>query len=181
MERKSPKSDDIEIANVVATVSLTAPLDLELIHERVPQTEFPGKSPWLKLRLKPDNTYTAFYKSGKFLITTKHPGKINDIARQVLEILHNAGIERTIVKTEIHNVVVKTKIPLTTSLESIILNLDPKKAEFEPEQFPAIIYKDWSVSFLLFSTGSCIVTGLKDFKDARDIVERFKELIGERS
>ena len=181
MKRKSPKPDEIEIANVVATVTLTAPLDLALIHELVPQTEFPGKSPWLKLRLKPDNTYTAFYKSGKFLITTKQPEKIDQIARQVLDILHDAGIDVAIVRTEIHNVVVKAKIPLNKSLESIIVNLDPKKAEFEPEQFPALVYKDWGVSFLLFSTGSCIVTGLKDFQDAGEMVERFKEVIGELS
>ena len=177
MKRKPAKSDDIQIANVVATVTLSAPLDLALIHERVPQTEFLGKSPWLKLRLKPDNTYTAFYKSGKFLITTKHPEKIPEIAGQVLEILHNAGIDTEIVRSEIHNVVVKTKIPLSKSLELIIVNLDPKKAEFEPEQFPALVYKDWGVSFLLFSTGSCIVTGLKDVRDVKEMVERFREVV----
>lgn len=179
MKRQPAQSDDIVIANVVATVTLTAPLDLALIHDRVPQTEFPGKSPWLKLRLKPDNTYTAFYKSGKFLITTKHPEKIDKIAKQVLEILHNAGIDVEIVKREIHNVVVKAHIPLSKSLESIIVNLDPKKAEFEPEQFPALVYKDWGVSFLLFSSGSCIVTGLKDLKDAKGMIERFKGVIEE--
>jgi len=178
MKRKPVKSDDIQIANVVATVSLTAPLDLALIHERIPQTEFPGKSPWLKLRLKPDNTYTAFYRSGKFLITTKNPEKIDEIASRVLKILHDAGIDVEMVKSEIHNVVVNARIPLAKSLESIIANLDPKKASFEPEQFPALVYKDWGVSFLLFSTGSCIVTGLKDEGDAEGMVERFREVIG---
>ncbi len=179
MTRKVAGTKKIEIANVVATVTLTDPLDLALIHERVPQTEFPGKSPWLKLRLKPDNTYTAFYKSGKFLITTKKPEKIDEIAQRVLDILHDAGIDVEIVKSEIHNVVVKAHIHLTKSLESIIVNLDPKKAEFEPEQFPALVYKDWGVTFLLFSTGSCIVTGLKDVKDAEEMVRRFREVIGE--
>ena len=177
MKQKPIKPDEIRIANVVATVTLKAPLDLVLLHERIPQTEFPGKSPWLKLRLKPDNTYTAFYKSGKFLITTKNPEKIDQIAQQVLEILHDAGIDGEIVKTEIHNVVVQTKIPLNKSLESIIVNLDPKKASFEPEQFPALVYKDWGVSFLLFSSGSCIVTGLKGVKYAKRVIEQFKEKI----
>lgn len=31
----------VKIANVVATVTLTTPLDLALIHERIPETEFP--------------------------------------------------------------------------------------------------------------------------------------------
>jgi len=178
MKWKPVETDEFKIANVVATVTLTEPLDLALIHQRLPQTEFPRKSPWLKLRLKPENIYTAFYKSGKFLITTKNPEQIDQIAQRVIKILHNADIEGEIVKTEIHNIVVQAKIPLNKPLESIVVNLDSKKASFEPEQFPALIYKDWGVSFLLFSTGSCIVTGLKNVNDAKPVIEKFKAKIG---
>ena len=111
-------------------------------------------------------------------ITTKNPDKINQIAQQILEILHNIGIDVEILKTEIHNVVVHARISLKRSLESIIVNLDPKKASFEPEQFPALVYKDWGVSFLLFSSGSCIISGLKDFNDAERAIGLFKDLIG---
>jgi transcription initiation factor TFIID TATA-box-binding protein len=178
MTPKQTKVNEIKIANIVATVTLTAPLDLALIHERLPQTELPGKSPWLKMRLPPNNTYIAFYKSGKFLITVKDPDRIAAIADEVLDLLHKIDLDVKIVKVQIHNVVAQAKIPLKNSIESIIANLDPRKASFEPEQFPALVYKDWDVSFLLFSTGSCIVTGLKDVKDAEPLIERFKELIG---
>jgi len=178
MKRKSPKPDDVEIANVVATVTLTAPLDLALIHERIPQTEIPGKSPWLKMRLPPNNTYIAFYKSGKFLITVKDPDLIGGIADEVLDLLHKIDLDVEIEKVQIHNVVVQAKIPLKATLESIVVNLDPRKASFEPEQFPALVYKDWGVSFLLFSSGSCIIAGLKDVKDAKPMIEQFKEMIG---
>ena len=37
---------------------------------------------WLKMRLKPENYYTAFYKSGKFLITgVKSNDKLNEIVQ----------------------------------------------------------------------------------------------------
>ena len=52
MKPKQTKTTEIEIANVVATVTLTAPLDLILIHERLPQTELPGESPWFKLAIE---------------------------------------------------------------------------------------------------------------------------------
>jgi len=178
MNRKPVKSSEFKIANVVATVTLTAPLDLALIHKRLPQTELPGKSPWLKMRLPPNNTYIAFYKSGKFLITVKDPEKIAGIADEVLDLLHKIDLDVEIVKIQIHNVVVQAKIPLKNSLESIIANLDPRKASFEHEQFPALVYKDWGVSILLFSTGSCIIAGLKDVKDSEPMIERFKEVIG---
>lgn len=177
MKRKSSKKPENKIANVVATGTLTTSLDLALIHELLPQTEIPGKSPWLKLRLKPDNTYTAFYKSGKFLITTKNPEKINSIAQRVVDLLHDVGIDVEIVKLEIHNVVMQATVPMNKSIESIVANLDPKKASFEPEQFPALIYKDWGVSFLLFTSGSCIITGLKKVEDCERVIQNFKAVI----
>jgi transcription initiation factor TFIID TATA-box-binding protein len=180
MTPKHNKANEIKIANVVATVTLTAPLDLTLIHKRLPQTELPGKSPWLKMRLPPNNTYIAFYKSGKFLITVKDPERINGIADEVVSLLRSINLDVEIVKIQIHNVVVQTKIPLKNTLESIIVNLNSQKASFEPEQFPGLIYKDWGVSFLLFSSGSCIIAGLKDVRDAEPIIEQFKELIGAR-
>jgi transcription initiation factor TFIID TATA-box-binding protein len=178
MKPKQTRTTELKIANVVATVTLTTPLDLVLIHERLPKTELPGKSPWLKLRLKPDNTYTAFYKSGKFLITTKFPERLDSIAQRVLDLLQSADIDVEIVRIEIHNIVIVATIPLNSSLESIVANLDPKKASFEPEQFPALIYKDWGASFLIFSTGKVIVTGLKDLKNAEGVINNLKEVIG---
>lgn len=178
MKPKQTKTTEFKIANVVATVTLTAPLDLVLIHERLPQTELPGKSPWLKMRLKPDNTYIAFYKSGKFLVTTKFPERLDSIAQRVRDLLHGVDIDVEIVRIEVHNIVVSTKIPLNSSIESIVGNLDPRKASFEPEQFPALIYKDWGVSFLLFSTGSCIVTGLKNVDNAKQVIQKLIEVVG---
>jgi transcription initiation factor TFIID TATA-box-binding protein len=168
----------MKIANIVSTVTLSSPLDLALLHDLLPQTETPGKSPWLKLRLPPDNTYIAFYKSGKFLITTKDPEKLPHIADQVLNLLIGIGLDVKIVEIKIHNVVVQDTLSLKTPLEALIVNLDSRKSEFEPEQFPALVYKDWGVSFLLFSTGKVIVTGLKDVGDAEKMIEKFKKTIG---
>lgn len=167
----------MKIANIVATVTLNAPLDLEFIYQQLSNTERSGKFPWIKMRLPPDNTYIAFYKSGKFLITTKDPVMISKIAHRVLTLLHKAGVDVHIVKTDIHNYVVQEKIPMNESLESIIANLDPKKASYEPEQFPGLIYKDWGVSFLIFSTGNVIVTGLKDVNDAQKSIDQLIMLL----
>jgi transcription initiation factor TFIID TATA-box-binding protein len=167
----------MKIANIVSVVTLSSPLDLALINERIPQTDFPRKSSWLKMRLPPNNLYIAFYKSGKFLLTTKDPEKIPIIAEEVLKLLHKNGFDVEIVNIKIHNIVVQTTISLNKPLEGLIANLDPQKAEFEPEQFPALVYKDWGVSFLLFSTGKVIVAGLKNFEDAEPIIMKFKKVI----
>jgi len=167
----------MKIANIVAIVTLSSKLDLPYIHSRLPQTEFPGKSPWLKMRLPPDNTYVAFYKSGKFLITTKKAESIAHIADRIVAILNDINIREEIVDITIHNIVVVDSIPLNTTLETLIATLDPKKSEYEPEQFPALVYKDWGVSFLLFSSGKVVVTGLKDFRDAEGMITNLKKVV----
>jgi len=167
----------MKIVNIVSTVTLSSPLDLTLIHERLPQTEIPGKSPWFMMRLPPDNTYIAFYRSGKFLVTTKDPEKLPIIAGKVLKLLIGIDVDVKIVRIKIHNIVVQDTISLNTSLESLIANLDPKKSEYEPEQFPGLVYKDWGVSFLMFSTGKVIVTGLEDVGDAEIVIEKFKKVL----
>ena len=165
----------MKIVNIIATATLNKPLDLSLVHSRIPQTEMSSRS-WLKFRLRPDNTYIAFYRSGKFLITTKELSKIDVIADNVVKLLKKSKFNVKLVKVEVHNIVVQTKIPLQRSLEEIVVNLDSKKASFEPEQFPALIYKDWGVGILLFSTGNCIIAGLKKIEDAPAIIENLNLL-----
>jgi len=45
----------------------------------------------------------------------------------------------------------------------------------------ALIYKDWGVSFLLFSTGKVILTGPKSLKQAEAGIENFRRLLNEFS
>ena len=59
--------------------------------------------------------------------------------------------------------------------------MDVKKASYEPEQFPALVYKDWNVSFLLFSSGKVIQAGAKTVEKAVESIELFKDLIAKIS
>ena len=166
----------MKIVNVIAVATLDHPLDLPLIHSKIPNSSFPKNAHWLRMRLE-DNTYIAFYKSGKFLITQKNPDKLEKIADKVIRILKEIGVEVEVRDITIHNIVVMDSVKLGTTLESLIANLDPKKGSYEPEQFPALVYKDWGVSFLLFSSGKMVVTGAKTIDMAKEGVENFNKLI----
>lgn len=167
----------MKIVNIVATVKLSAPLDLQQVHRCIEGTTFQPKVHWLQLRIPPDNTYIAFYKSGKFLVTAKSMGKLHQNVDTVLLLLRKIGIDIENATTEIHNLVICHNVDLKTSLEKMMYNLDPKKASYEPEQFPALIYKDWGVNFLVFSSGKSIITGAKYERQAQDAIENFRKLI----
>jgi len=124
-----------------------------------------------------DNTYIAFYKSGKFLITQKNPDELRKIGDIVIRKLKEIEVNVEITDITIHNIVMMDSMKSHTSLENLIANLDPKKASYEPEQFPGLIYKDWGVSFIFFSTGKMIVTGAKTVDVAEEGIKSFKKMI----
>ena len=167
----------MKIVNMVATVTLPQPFDLQNLNQLIPGSYFSPKNPWLKLRLPPNNTYIAFYKSGKFLVTGKSMNQINQIAQRVLKMIKDKGVETDGNSIQIHNLVVTDQISMKSNLENLISVLDPKKASYEAEQFPALVFKDWGASFLLFNSGKIIVTGVKKEEEAKDVIEKFQKLI----
>ena len=80
---------DLQTVNIVATVKLSSPLDLDKLATALKGSEFCTSSArWLKVRLQPDNNYIAFYKSGKFLITgAKSQEDVEKIAESVMSML----------------------------------------------------------------------------------------------
>jgi transcription initiation factor TFIID TATA-box-binding protein len=133
---------------------------------------------FVKFRLMPENYYILFYKSGKILITgIKSLKKVNDACQSVLSILSSAGINARITKNEIVNIVCLGTLQLNTTLEKIVCSLDSCDVSYEPEQFPGLIYKNWGATFLLFSSGKVIITGIKDLKNANGLLERFEKII----
>ncbi|MCX6693058.1 MAG: hypothetical protein NT074_00665 [Methanomicrobiales archaeon] len=171
----------MKISNIVGTVKLSVPLDIGYLNQNIPGTVKDPKIHWLKYRIPKNNSYVAFYQSGKFLITAKSFDLVDENVRYILSVLENIGISTADWKLEIHNLVIGDTVDIPCTIEKLIANMDPKKSSFEPEQFPALIYKDWAVSFLLFSTGKVILTGAKSLEQAKDVMEKFRQLLKELS
>jgi len=168
----------MEIVSLVATITLDGPLDLEVLQKKIEGSELTkNNGGWLKYRLKPEMRYIAFYRNGKFLITGKDlHNSISDVIERVLELIIEAGVLRKVKEIEINNIVGKGKIDYPPTLESFMLN-NPEKSEYEPEQFPALIFRDWNLTFLFFSTGSTIVTGAKNIDQLESGFKKFKKLV----
>lgn len=169
----------MQIVNIVATVKVAPSFNLEKLKDALKDAVFSSNTKvWLKMRLMPEGYYTAFYKSGKFLVTgIKSPQEVYLFADRVISLLQDAGIEATQKEIKLHNFVIQDKIDMSTTLEKLMYVLDSSKSNYEPEQFPALIYKDWGATFLLFSTGKITVTGIKEEKHIESSIDNFKQLI----
>jgi len=167
----------MEIVNIIAVAKMKEKFDLEELSNRLDNTE--NTAVWLKMRLKPENYYIAFYSSGKFLITgIKTLDMLNIISKRVLKLLYDAGVNNSVEKVEIKNIVMTDEIQLKSSLNDIIISLNTSSASYEPEQFPGLFYKDTDgISFTLFSSGKIVITGFIDEKLASNNLKKFKNLI----
>lgn len=169
----------IKVVSIVTLFKLNQAIDLNYLSNKIDGAILPKKPGiWIKLRLEPEHCHVIFYKSGKILVTGIKTFKgIDKIAQIILEKLKDADVSVEIADIEIINVVCMSSINLKSSLEKIISYLDSKNASYEPEQFPGLIYKNWGVTFMLFSSGKVIITGLKDFQIANELLEKFEKKI----
>ena len=138
---------------------------------------------WVKARIPPYNKYTAFYSSGKFLITgTKSEKELNEVAKYVVSYINEYGINNKIKNININNRVYIDKLDFEIDLEKLIIELNDYDASYEPEQFPGMNFKDkYGLTYLLFGNGKITITGVKSLNDFEDHVNEFKELIFEKS
>jgi len=72
---------------------------------------------------------------------------------------------------QIENIVASAKLPSRLNLDKIAFELE--NSEYEPEQFPGLVYrmKDPKAAFLLFSSGKVVCTGVRKVEDIESSVK----------
>ena len=171
----------MELVNIVAIVEMENPFDLDELLVKLPNCERAGV--WVKTRIPPYNKYSAFYSSGKFLITgAKSEQELNDIASNVVSFIRKHGINNNIKNININNRVYIDQLDFKVDLEKLIIELDEYDVSYEPEQFPGMNFKDnYDISYLLFGSGKITITGVKSLDNFEEHVAEFKNLICEKS
>ncbi|MGB7901451.1 MAG: TATA-box-binding family protein [Halobacteriota archaeon] len=169
----------MRIVNIVAVAVVEGPFDLVLLENRIKNAELSPRAPWVKLRLAPEDYYVAFHRSGKFMITGIQNFELIDaLVTRVLELLKQGGIDVKLESVTVHNIVVVDKVDLHMTLEHLVASLGDAPVSYEPEQFPALYYKDDDgISYTLFSSGKLIAQGANDVETARKGIERFKAMV----
>ena len=82
---------------------------------------------------------------------------------------------------KIQNIVASADLGRVLNLNAVAVGLGLENIEYEPEQFPGLVYRLSSpkVVMLLFGSGKLVVTGGKKTEDAEAAVEKIaKELDG---
>jgi transcription initiation factor TFIID TATA-box-binding protein len=169
----------IRIENVVASTSLGTKLDLVSIALALDGAEYePTQFPGLIYRMKSPKTAILLFQSGKVVCTGGKSWKqVDDSIRAVSVQIRKTGqkVEKN-PKIEIQNIVATSNLGSEIDLNTIALTLGLDRVEYEPEQFPGLVYRleEPRVVVLLFGSGKLVCTGARRPGDLEVAVRKIR-------
>lgn len=174
-EKNQESTKDLQIVNIVVSSSLEHNIPLEKMAATLSNTEYnPEQFPGLVIRIKDPKTSALIFSSGKIVCTgARSIQKVEESIQKIIESLQKIGIKITIKpKITIQNMVAAGTTGMDLNLNTLAMKLP--NTEYEPEQFPGLVYKmiEAKATFLLFSNGKVVCTGTKSEEEARQALDK---------
>jgi transcription initiation factor TFIID TATA-box-binding protein len=168
----------VKVENVVVFASLGKPIPLNKLVSSVENAEYePEQFPGLVYRTTEPRAAALIFSSGKIVCTgAKSIEKAKIAIQKVVDRIRSVKIPvPKDFSIKVENIVASSKIKAKLNLEEITFALE--NAEYEPEQFPGLVYRisEPRVAFLLFSSGKIICTGAHTIKDIHTALGKLKE------
>jgi len=169
---------DIKVVNIVVSSSLGHDIPLEKMAATLSNTEYnPEQFPGLVLRIKEPKTSALIFSSGKIVCTgARSMDKVAESIQKIIKSVEKVGIKITIKPdVKIQNIVASGSVGMDLNLNTLAMKLD--NTEYEPEQFPGLVYKlaEAKATFLLFSNGKVVCTGTKSEKEVHEALDKLIE------
>jgi len=170
----------IKIENVVASTSLGEELDLQSIALALDGAEYePEQFPGLIYRLKDPKTATLLFRSGKVVCTGgRSLPHVQEAITKVAKQIEKAGIKIKVKPViVVQNIVASSDLGQEINLNAIAISFGLERVEYEPEQFPGLVYRldKPKVVVLLFGSGKLVCTGAKHVEDVSVAVDKITE------
>jgi transcription initiation factor TFIID TATA-box-binding protein len=170
----------IKIENVVASTGIGTKLDLNEVIRILEGADYnKERFPGVVYRTTNPKTAALIFGSGKIVCTgAKSIADVSSGLNKVFDKLKAMGID--IPKQPeivIQNIVASADLHTVLNLNAIAIGLGLENIEYEPEQFPGLVYRLSvpKVVMLLFGSGKLVVTGGKKPEDAEAAVEKIVE------
>lgn len=175
-EEKGVKRE-VRVVNIVVNTSLKHDIPLEKMAATLPNTEYnPEQFPGLVIRIKEPKTSALIFSSGNVVCTgARNMQEVEESIKKIIKALEKINIKITI-KPEItiQNIVASGSIGMMLNLNVLAMKLN--NIEYEPEQFPGLVYKlisqDVKATFLLFSNGKIVCTGTKSEEEVHRALDK---------
>jgi len=173
-------SAKVDVVNIVAVGEVEPEIDVEQValDLDLPVSNFDPDYNATFLQFDQDGELIIMYTSGKYIIRGGNKfEETYELNELFLSKLSNLGIEINNPTIEIKNVVSVGDLETEVKLEPLAVSLGLEKTEYEPEQFPGMIYRptESRCVLIIFASGKVVITaGTSEKEDQRvfDILKR---------
>lgn len=120
----------------------------------------------------------TIYRSGKYIIYgLKSLDDVDHFYQEFLALL-SPIIDLTLVSPpRVQNIVGMDDFQVEISLSRLVVALQMEHVEYEPEQFPGVIYRGEKGTALIFSSGKVVLAGFKDLDSMEAFASGLRETI----
>jgi transcription initiation factor TFIID TATA-box-binding protein len=166
----------VKIENVVVSSSIADNLNIRDISNILDEAEYePEQFPGVIYRLKEPKVALLIFGSGKVVCTG---AKSPDLARLAFEILtqrlEDAGVAvNKNPEITVQNMVATWDTGHAFDLTALTLSFGLERIEYEPEQFPGVVFRldEPKVVMLFFTSGKVVCTGAKSVEELETAVD----------
>lgn len=167
--------EDIKVVNIVVSTSLNHDIPLEKMAATLSNTEYnPEQFPGLVIRIRDPKTSALIFGSGNVVCTgARSLDKVEESIKKIVESVEKIGIKiKDKPEINVQNIVASGSIGMDLNLNSLAMTLE--NTEYEPEQFPGLVYKlnEAKATFLLFTNGKIVCTGTKSEEMVHEAVDK---------
>lgn len=120
------------------------------------------------------------YTSGKYILRGGDDfDRMEAVNQRFLDLLRGLGVSLDEPYLEIKNVVCVGDLGREVNLNAVMIGLGLEQTEYEPEQFPGLVYrpKDSRCTLLIFGSGKVVITGGRDQEEDQQAFDRVREKI----
>jgi len=174
---------EFKVQNIVASTTFADKLDLDMIAQSLEEAEYePEQFPGLVFRIKNPKTATLLFRSGAANCTgAKNIEDVRKAIDIIAEKLRKLGMSiHKNLEIVVQNMVATSDLGGDLNLNEVAVGLGLENVEYEPEQFPGLVYRlnDPKVALLLFGSGKIVCAGARKTEDVSLAVDKVsKELI----
>lgn len=171
----------LEVVNAVGSGDLGIEIDLNQLSADIGDVEFdPDQYPGAYVRLEEVEPLITVYRTGKYIITgSKSEEEAYSCRKQFLELLSDKKLLDTPDDKwfSMQNYVCTGELDQVQNLNALAIGLGLEYTEYEPEQFPGLVFRpeNQPVVILIFASGKVVVTGAKDINTAEGAFMSLKE------
>jgi len=174
----------VEVVNIAAVGDLGSEVDIEQVaHDsNLPVSNYDPEYNATFLRFEEDGELIILYTSGKYILRGgdefDNMYRVND---QFLSYLNELGLEIESPNLEVKNVVSVGNLEREINLEALMIGLGLEQAEYEPEQFPGLVYRPTETRcvMLVFASGKVVVTGGQTREEDQEAFDHLKTKVDE--